>query len=440
VSEPFGRFFCRARQPRCLKALFALWLIFCSGRLVAAQQNPPSPSDAEQETIKNLLQRIDQLESRVKDLEAKQGIVSAPATLAVAAPTPQPGVSHPPEAMESAPPIVNPVSESTQGMAGPFLKIRGFSDVTWSDSDQKGTTNSFALGQMDLFVTSTLSRRIDMLSEIVFEADTTNQMTVDLERMLVRYSFNDYFKLSAGRYHTAIGFYNTAYHHSTWMQTATDRPFIFAFEDEGGILPIHNVGLSAAGIIPSGKLGLQYVAEIGNGRESRTPLAEAVQNRVSDKNGKAFNLAVFARPEQVRGLQFGFSYYHDNLVPQGLPNVRESILATHVVYQTSQFELLNEGILIHHTLYGTPIVFNTPAFYTQISRAFGPFRPYFRYQYLNASSVEPIFGDVGRQNGPSFGLRYDIGEYMNFKAEYDRTGMRQAPSVNGVTTQLSFTF
>jgi hypothetical protein len=101
---------------------------------------------------------------------------------------------------------------------------------------------------------------------------------------------------------------------------------------------------------------------------------------------------------------------------------------------------LNEGILIRHAVVGTSTVFKTPAFYTQISRSFGRFRPYFRYQFLNASSAEPIFGDVGRQNGPSFGMRYDIGEYMNFKAEYDRTGMRQAASVNGITTQLSFTF
>jgi hypothetical protein len=440
VRESFGQFFCRARQPGRLKIVLVLWISLCSGRLALARQNPAIPSDSEQETIKALLQRIDQLESRVKDLETKQGIVAAPATVAVAGPAPQPNVTHPPEAMENAPPEVNPASENSQNMAGPSLKIRGFSDVTWSAADQKGTTNSFALGQMNLFITSTLSRRIDVLGELVFEADTKNAFGAELERMLVRYSFNDYFKLSAGRYHTAIGFYSTAYHHSTWMQTATDRPFIFAFEDEGGVLPIHNVGLSAQGIIPSGKVGLQYVAEIGNGRTSRSKFAEPVQDRIDENNGKAFNLAVFARPELVRGLQIGFSYYHDKLTPDGLPNIRESIMATHVVYQNSQFELLNEGILIRHAVVGTSTVFKTPAFYTQISRSFGRFRPYFRYQFLNASSVEPIFGDVGRQNGPSFGMRYDIGEYMNFKAEYDRTGMRQAASVNGITTQLSFTF
>src|ERR1700693_1282608 len=41
-----------------------------------------------------------------------------------------------------------------------------------------------------------------------------------------------------------------------------------------GILPIHNVGVEAFGRIPSGRWGLHYVAEVGNGRASRPPLEE----------------------------------------------------------------------------------------------------------------------------------------------------------------------
>jgi hypothetical protein len=432
VEELLGQPFCTARHPGCIKITLALWIVLCSGQIAAGQQAAPPPSDSEQAEIRTLLQRIDQLESRVKELEAKQGVVAEPAP-----PSPAKQIQ---DTMENPPPAANPGIGNMQIGNGPSLKIRGFSDVLWSDSDQHDTTNSFALGQMDLFITSALSRRMDMLSEVVFEADSHNAYGVDVERLLFRYSFNDYFKMSAGRYHTAIGFYNTAYHHSTWMQTAVDRPFIFEFEDSGGILPIHNVGLSAEGLIPSGKFGLHYVAEIGNGRTSRSPLAEPVQNKIDENNGKAFNLAVFARPETMRGLQFGFSYYHDNLTPDGLPNIRESIMAAHIVYQNSQFEFLNEAILIRHALVNTPLIFRTPAFYTQISHSIGLFRPYFRYQFLNASGQEPIFGDVGRQNGPSVGLKYDFGEYANFKAQYDRSGTRLANSVNGVTTQLSFTF
>ena len=51
-----------------------------------------------------------------------------------------------------------------------------------------------------------------MLSEVNFEFGDDNEMAVDLERMLLTYTANDHFKLSFGRYHTAIGYYNTTFH------------------------------------------------------------------------------------------------------------------------------------------------------------------------------------------------------------------------------------
>ena len=164
-----------------------------------------------------------------------------------------------------------------------------------------GDHSSFALGQFNLFITNRLSNKLSILGEVIMEADTHNAIEVDLERLFFQYAANDYFNLSVGRYHTGIGFYNTAFHHSTWLQSTVDRPFLFQFEDTGGILPIHNVGLSATGRIPSGEVGLHYIAEIGNGRTSRSPLDEAVQNKVDENNGKAVNLALYARPGGLPG-------------------------------------------------------------------------------------------------------------------------------------------
>jgi hypothetical protein len=85
-------------------------------------------------------------------------------------------------------------------------------------------------------------------------------------------------------------------------------------------------------------------------------------------------------------------------------------------------------------------VFHTPGFYTQFSRRFDNARPYFRYQYVNAPSDDPIFPDVGRRNGPSLGLRYDVSEFAAFKAQYDRTQRRSLSSINELILQLAFTF
>jgi hypothetical protein len=321
-----------------------------------------------------------------------------------------------------------------------LMRIRGFGDVNLHGSDQRGSTTSFTLGQLDLFVTSDVSERFKLLSEIVFEADQHNSFGVDIERLLLQYSPNDMFKVSVGRYHTAIGYYNTAYHHSTWLQTATGRPFLFQFEDGGGILPIHNVGISASGLIPSGHLQLHYVAEVGNGRASRTPLDEAVQNVVDENNGKAVNLALFATPEAIRGLQAGFSVYHDHLTPANAPRIGELIFAAHAVVVRPNIEWLNEVLLIRHAPDGSPRVFNTPGFYSQISRLFGSYRPYFRYQYVNGSDSEPVFPDVGRRQGPSVGLRFDASESVALKLQYDRTALRHQPAFNALALQLAFTF
>jgi hypothetical protein len=432
---------------------------------------------SDQQTVQALVQRIDQLEARVRQLEAAphQPTAAPPAAGPAAQSTPASG----PAFAQGLPPQPSPatsLSESAQTNAAQeheaeptehaetermdlsktLLRIRGFGDVnlhgdTYHPPGGLGDTTAFTLGQLNLFVTSDISDKFKFLSEIVFEAGPDNiygqnrgpenSFGVDLERYLLTYSSNDYFSLSAGRYHTAIGYYNTAFHHSTWLQTTTGRPLLFEFEDRGGILPIHNVGVEAYGRIPSGSLGLHYVAEVGNGRESRSPLLdEPVQNIVDDSNHKAFNLAIFARPTKLPGLQVGFSVYRDLLVPLDKPSVSETILAAHAVYSSTNFEWLNEALVVRHAPTGLQHVFVTPGFYTQISRRWGSYRPYFRYQYINASPNEPIFPDVALRAGPSAGIRYDASESVALKLQYDFTALRNQSATQGAQAQIGFTF
>jgi len=431
-----------------------LFLVFLPAAPALLAQEPGPPAASHSETIRLLLQRvaeleakvkkIDQLEARVKQLEdEKLAAASAPAA-PVAAQT-----SAAPEKeseLQEEPPVPERMDVSKT-----LLRIRGFGDINLHGDNQKGDTTSFTLGQLNLFVTSDISERFKVLSEIIFEGGpdniygvTTGQRNtfgVDVERFLVEYSHNDYFKLAAGRWHTAIGYYNTAYHHSTWFQTAADRPFLFAFEDRGGILPIHSVGASASGLIPSGRLGLHYVAEVGNGRASRSPLTEEpVQNVIDDQNHKAYNLAIFSRPEAVPGLQVGFSAYRDLLAPANSPRVDETILAAHAVFVRPSFEWLNEALVVRHTPLGSADTFNTPGFYTQVSKKFGSYRPYFRYQYVNAANAEPIFPDIKLRQGPSVGIRFDASESVAVKLQYDYTALRQQASVSGLALQIGFTF
>lgn len=424
-------------------------------------------------TLQLLLVRISELEERVAQLEAEKrqtgdvrlAETQARSTLPMAYRAKQvslpenagPNVSSsdtgqtPSSMPEPEQPQADSAMAERMDMSKTLLRIRGFGDVSLHGDTQKGDTTTFSLGQLDLFISSDVSDRFKFLGEIVFEAGPSsyfgvlqgqeNEYNVDVERYLMQYAYNDYLNISAGRGHTAIGYYNTAYHHSSWLQTTTDRPFLFSFEDHGGILPIHTVGVSATGLIPSGSLGLHYVAEVGNGRESRTPLVSSpVQNVQSDLNHKAFNLALFARPETLRGLQTGVSVYRDLLAPLNSPRVGETIVAAHAILIRPKYEWLTEALLDRHSPAGTGKAFNTPGFYTLASRQLGSFRPYVRYQYVNVAKNEPIFPDVGLRYGPSVGLRYDATESVALKFQYDYTSMRNQPGFSGLDMQLGFTF
>jgi len=438
-----------------------LWLalagVMISPNLTQAQSGQTLTVD--QATMQALLKRIDQLEARVRQLEAVQHPAAAETANVDArqqrsAEAPAHGPSQT-AAQEHEPEPTEHAESERMDVSKTLLRIRGFGDVTFHGDNyhpagMPGDNTAFTLGQLNLFVTSDISDRFKFLSEIVFEGGpdniygvtrgSENTFSVDVERYLLQYSRNDYFNLSVGRYHTAIGYYNTAFHHSTWLQTTTGRPLLFAFEDRGGILPIHNIGVEASGRIPSGSLGLHYVVEVGNGRESRAPIEEEpVQNVITDSNHKAVNFELFARPTKVPGLQVGFSAYRDLLVPSNLPAVSETILAAHAVYTTPVFEWLNEALVVRHTPEGGH-TYETPGWYSQISRRFGSYRPYFRYQYINASPHEPIFPDIELRAGPSAGLRYDASESVALKLQYDFTSLRNQPSVQGLQAQVGFTF
>jgi hypothetical protein len=104
-------------------------------------------------------------------------------------------------------------------------------------------------------------------------------------------------------------------------------------------------------------------------------------------------------------------------------------------------EFLNEGFLIRQALIGGSLHFDMPAFYSQFSKQLGPIRPFFRYQYMNANSnSNSIFDDVGLRYGPSFGARYDLNDYIAFKAQLDHTVRRGQPDLNGLQLQFAFTF
>ncbi len=407
-------------------------LVMLAGQPTSAQQTR-TPAADDRALVEQLLKRVEELEQQVKALQQSERGAPADASRSAESATTV-GLSGSTQGSGDMRDVIAPA-----GLGA--LQIRGFSDLDFHAAQAGDQPNTFSLGQLDLFLSSRLGTDFSTVGEVVFEAGENNAIGIDVERILLQYSPSDMFNVAAGRYHTGIGYYNAAYHHGNWFQTAIGRPFIFRFEDDGGILPVHGVGLTAQGRIPSGGAGLRYLAEISNGRGTRLPGDEPVQNVVDENGGKAVNLALLARPASLPGLQAGFSVYRDRLRPAQAPSIAETIMAAHVVYQSPVFEQLNEAIFIRHAPADASRVTTTTSAYSQISRQFGRYRPYFRYEYLDVPAMDGVFGDdIGRLYGPSVGVKYDAAAPVALKLQYDRLTGRARSRTNGLTAQLAFTF
>jgi hypothetical protein len=318
------------------------------------------------------------------------------------------------------------------------LVIKAFGAVEWGTSELKDTSNSFAVGQLALFVSAPVSERISVLAEIVMESGVNTRVVTDLERLLLTYRMNDSLQISAGRYHTGIGFYNAAFHHGAYFDTAIGRPRVYFFEDEGGVLPVHDVGLTVRGTIPNTGSALRYVAEVGNGRDWEPTTAQAEGGR--DQNeAKATNVGVSYLPERWRGLELGGSFYRDTIPRAASGPVAHRIGNLYVAYRKPRVELLAEWLRLWFRAEGSSGVGNN-AGYLQVSRSWGVFRPYYRYDRLSLEPSTPIVGALPEYKGHTVGLRLDPVERLGLKFQYERSDEGAQRGIDALRTQLVFVF
>src|ERR1700674_5199544 len=411
--------------------------------LVASLSHAQDAAPSERELIHQLVQQVKALQEKVTVLESQQR-AGDPAN---ADATPQPVSPPTPQDADNNAQHRSFLQELHEPRG---IQWRGFGEVDYKVLNQRtpelgtygfvpGSHGNFYTGDFDLLLTSRITDKASVLAEIVFGEEDAQKFGVDLDRVLFKYDYNDRVRMSFGRYHTGIGYYNTAFHSGSWLQTTADRPLIMEFANDGGVLPTQAVGLSVTGSIPSGRLGLSYIAEYGSSDTIRPAITD---NTIEDENnGNHINVGLIARSESIPGLQIGGSIYHDQITDTEANGIKigQTIVNGHIVYIKHGIEFLNAGFLIRHAFEQSSTVYNMPAFYSQISKQFGPIRPFFRYQYINANRGS-FLEDVLLRHGPSFGARYDFNDFVAFKAQLDHTLRKGLPDLNGLHFQLAFRF
>ncbi len=424
---------------RALKAVFP-FLIF---HAYAAAQTDDSARQAE--LIKQLLQRIDQLEKRVGELEGAKAAAPAPKAVVAAAPvvSPAPAAAMSEHDHGTAVEAANTYPSNSY----PSLKLSGFGDINYTASDQHGTHAGFNEGQFILHMSSALSSRVTYFGEISLTARTdagsgspaAGGFNVEVERTIIRYDQNDHLKISFGRYHTPVSYWNTQFHHGSWLQTTASRPEMIQFG--GNFIPVHFVGALAEGTFSAGGLNLNYNAGLGNGRSS-------VLSRSGDwgdiNNHKAWLGTVFIKPDRLFGLQVGGSIYRDKVDATGRPEMREWIESAHLVWNKERPEFIAEFFNINHRQPGSNVATNNQAAYAQFAYRLPMaehWKPYYRFEYIHVPKADLLFRGLNLALSEStVGVRYDISSFAAFKVEYRNQNRPGLPNINVAWGQTSFTF
>lgn len=343
--------------------------------------------------------------------------------------------------------VMEEIKEEEDAVA-PQLTLRGFGHIQYDYSrsdfsdDTSGDTNHFTVGGVDLFMTSQISEKISFFNETTFELEADGVNKLDVERVLLKYAANDKFNVSIGRGHTTMGYWNQTFHHGRWLQTTTDRPAIYRWEDEGGILPVHFVGMEFSGTLDMPGGTLSYVSNLANGRGK---IADEVKLIEDNNDSKMAGAMLTYKPAAVEGLGFGANYMRDTIPARAGTadrgaEIDENLSGAHIFYLKDPFEVILEGQLINHFNHATGMRDETVGGYGQLAYKMGKYKPYVRFDWLNISDRDPFFeGLVEDETSHTLGLRYEVTTFNALKLEYRYIDKDHSKS-SEATIQSSFAF
>lgn len=328
----------------------------------------------------------------------------------------------------------------------PSLTLTGFSDFNFSASDGEGAVSGFNEGQFILHFISVLAPKLSFYAELSLTArpdagtgtPSATGFNAEVERTIIKFDQSDYFKISFGRYHTPINWWNTAFHHGLWLQTSVSRPEMVQFG--GRFIPVHFVGGLIEGSFPGLGLNITYSLGIGNGRGS---VISRGGDASDNNNNRAWLATLSVKPDQLFGLQIGGSIYNDKITLGG-KDYREWITAGHAVWLREDPEIIIEFANVFHHDLGNGRTSNNQAFYIHVGYRLPWFeevlKPYYRFESIKITPTDDVFQTLVGLKGSIVGIRYDIGEFVALKIEYRNQRFDGSGAVSSAFLQSAFTF
>ena len=334
---------------------------------------------------------------------------------------------------------------------GPSATLIGFVNVNFAafeDMDEAASAKhgdgppaldeGFTEARMALHLSARLSPQWSLFLEgelSVLDDDTRESV----ERAILKYSYSDALQISAGRYHTPIGWWNAGYHHGRWLQTTIKRPEHVEFGTT--FLPVHYWGLMLEGRRDFESLALAYEAGIGAGR------AESIINHhfaepIDADTSYFVNLTI--EPHAIDGWNLGTAYWTETLDIPGGQEIDEDIVNLTVHNTHEQPEVIAEYAWVRHDRVGGGGTVDSTGYYVQLAYRLDAMesriKPYARIEDLDVDEQDLIYSELESLQRGLIGVRYDFNDNGAFKLELRRDNPDHGDSFNGVQAQFAFYF
>ena len=360
---------------------------------------------------------------------------------------------------------------ASQSSTDTGLPMHGFMDVGYALNSQGSVIanpnvanpRGFYQGRLSFYLTPHFGDNVKVLAEPNIEVSQLDgTVNVDVERLQIGYTFSDNATLWGGRFHTPYGYWNTAFHHGAQLQTSVLRPRFIDFEDSGGILPAHMVGVWGTGKIKTGEDKFTYDWFVGNGPKivdaqpvPSTPVVPTDYqtggldpNIAGDDNHSAMvglNLGYDFSGEYLDGLRLAVHWLQGNVNIYGSTangstptvNSQPSVLLNttnlnvgggSLVYLSNDWEIMGEYYGFNNKDMSNDVKYKSRAGYMQVATNFGEFTPYVRAERTMFDQADNYFSM--QANGQSYarqalGLRYNLNPKACLKLELMNSSFKQ---------------
>ncbi len=411
-----------------LGAALATSLVPAAAR--AASPEADSIADLKLQLDKSL-KMIEALNKRVAELEARQGgaqVAAAPAAAPAATAAPATPIEE--QRLADVERRVQQVetTNATRQQDTTGLPIHGFADVGIGNYNPYfPELRGGNIGSVDFYLTPKLGDRVLMLSELIFEVGPDNSVGTDLERFQIGYQFSDAATVWVGRFHTPYGYVNTAFHHGVWLADALRRPKFANFEDHGGVLPSHTVGVWLTGSERAGPGKVLYDLYAGNAQQIIGGIVDMQSG--GNLHGSAIagtRLSYQFSSGAADGLTVGANYFTDKVNSADTTNLtRLNVAGVYAAYDTDAWEHIAEAYSFNDTNLNGPGGTNrSNAWFAQFAYRAHWGVPYVRYERASLDQRDLYFAE--QQFGASYhraaaGVRFDINDKSAIKFELANT-------------------